>query len=404
MKHDAGRGTFPPRKDRPDAREALVGDSELLKQFGITRVGDVTDLDTIGVPVWFAARPNSRGISVAQGKGLTARQAKISAVMEAIEGAVAEDTQRHVREHGSQHAMLKRGMRVIPLETITRVDADYLDPERERAWVKGYSVRDGACVFAPYELVGMDFRADFPWDRQAFQMSSHGLAAGFDHDRTVLHALLELIEHDACFAVDAFGTRQLRIRPISFPGGASEALDDLLSRLEHAGLSARFFDLTNSNGIPVILAALPRSITSADGPGLRIAAGVACRLDMCEAVVAALLEAIQSRLTDISGARDDLSAGRYDLDMTVPKWHASGPASIVRPASVGLRNADPDAPLWRRVADHLFTAGVDDIYIFSLDSGVSGISVVRVIASGLAAAGGGLNRFSASALDSLLKR
>ncbi|MGG2476771.1 YcaO-like family protein, partial [Rhizobium sp. BR5] len=39
---------------------------------------------------------------------------------------------------------------------------------------------------------GMDFRVDFPWDRRAFLMSSQGLAAGFDHDHAVLHALLEL--------------------------------------------------------------------------------------------------------------------------------------------------------------------------------------------------------------------
>lgn len=383
--------------------ETLIADPVLLKQFGITRVGDITDLDILGVPVWFAVRPNSRGISVSQGKGLTTRQAKLSAVMEAIEGAVAEDTQRHVREHGSLHAMQTRGMRVIPLETIARVDPGYLDPERERAWVEGCSVRSGTRVFAPYELVGMDFRADFPWDRRAFQMSSQGLAAGFDHDRTVLHALLELIEHDACFAVGAFETRQLRMRPVSFPNGMSEALDSLLPRLKDARVPARFFDLTNSNGIPVIMATLPRSITSADGPGLRITAGAACRLDIYEAAVAALLEAIQSRLTDISGARDDLSAGRYDLDTAAREWSRPGSTSAQSPASIDLGSRDRDAPPWRRVADHLFTAGVDDIYIFNLESGVPGISVVRVLASGLAAAGGGLNRFSASALDSLLK-
>lgn len=384
--------------------ETLVEDRVLLKRFGITRVGDVTDLDILGVPVWFAVRPNSRGLSVSQGKGLTILQAKLSAVMEAIEGAVAEDTQRHVQEHGSLQAMRQRGRQILPLERMSRVNPGDIDPGRERAWVEGYSVRNASRVHAPYELVGMDFRADFPWDRHAFQMSSQGLAAGFDHDRAVLHALLELIEHDACFAVGAFETRQLDMRSISFSHGVSEPFDRLLSQAANAGLSPRFFDLTSSNGIPVILSALPRSITAASGPGMRIAAGTACRLDIYEAATAALLEAIQSRLTDISGARDDLSASRYDLDHTAVGWKDAPAAAVACPAPIGGICADCDTPLWRQVAEYLFTAGVADIYVFPLDSGVPGISVVRVLADGLAAPGSGWNQFSASALDSFLKR
>ncbi|MFB4373309.1 hypothetical protein RAC92_06975, partial [Agrobacterium sp. CR_3] len=38
----------------------------LLRRFGMTRVGDVTGLDIIGIPVGFAARPNSRRLSVSQ--------------------------------------------------------------------------------------------------------------------------------------------------------------------------------------------------------------------------------------------------------------------------------------------------------------------------------------------------
>jgi len=384
--------------------QTLVEDRALLKRFGITRVGDVTDLDVLGVPVWFAVRPNSRGLSVSQGKGLTSRQAKLSAVMEAIEGAVAEDTQRHVCAHGSLLAMQQQVMHLVPLDNLSRVNPGEIDPRRERAWVEGYSVRTASPVLAPYELVGMDFRADFPWDRHAFQMSSQGLAAGFDHDRATLHALLELIEHDACFAVGAFETRQLDMRSISFSNGISEPFDRLWSQVTEAGFVPRFFNLSSSNGVPVILAALPREITAKSGPGLRIAAGTACRLDIYEAATAALLETVQSRLTDISGARDDLSASRYDLDHTAGSWKDAPTAAVTGPSSVAQINAGRDEPLWRQVAEHLFTAGIDDIYVFSLDSGVPGISVVRVLAAGLAAAGPGWNQFSATALDSFLKR
>jgi hypothetical protein len=42
-----------------------------LPVMGITRVANVTGLDTIGIPVVMVTRPNSRSISVSQGKGFS---------------------------------------------------------------------------------------------------------------------------------------------------------------------------------------------------------------------------------------------------------------------------------------------------------------------------------------------
>ena len=60
-------------------------------QIGITRLGNVTGLDRIGIPVTVAIRPNSRSVSVSQGKGLGLSQALASALMEAIELFHAEE-------------------------------------------------------------------------------------------------------------------------------------------------------------------------------------------------------------------------------------------------------------------------------------------------------------------------
>src|SRR5262245_22815534 len=64
---------------------------------GITRIADVTGLDTIGIPVCVAVRPNSRSLSVSQGKGLTLEQARVSAAMESIETHHAEFTALPIR-------------------------------------------------------------------------------------------------------------------------------------------------------------------------------------------------------------------------------------------------------------------------------------------------------------------
>jgi hypothetical protein len=48
-------------------------------------------------------------------------------------------------------------------------------------------------------------------------------------------------------------------------------------------------------------------------------------------------------------------------------------------------------------------SGVRDVFIFPLPTGIDGIFVVRVLVTGLAASSGALDRFSVSALVSLLQ-
>jgi ribosomal protein S12 methylthiotransferase accessory factor len=376
-------------------------DPEFLRRFGITRVGDITDLDCLGVPVWFAVRPNSRGLSVSQGKGLMADQARISAIMEAIEGAVAEDTQRHVSTFGSVEQMLALGQSLIPFASVGRTDAGVLDPTRERAWVRGVSIRTNGDCLAPFELIGMDFRVDMPWDRSTFQMSSEGLAAGVDHDRVVLHALLELVENDACCLIDTFETRTVVPRPVSLRHGVNPSLDALVEHLLDRGIVVEFQDLTTDLGVPVVMASLDRPVMTGDGPIMRSSAGVACRLATYDAALAALLEAVQSRLTDISGARDDLSPHRFLRDNAAFERRRTEPESELKAFSLDLP-ADGCQPTWMLLADHLFGAGVADLYVFSLETGVKGLHVVRVLASGLNAVRGGVQQMTPQMLERLV--
>jgi ribosomal protein S12 methylthiotransferase accessory factor len=71
-------------------QETLARIRPHLAHGAITRVGDITGLDTIGVPVAVAVRPASATITVESGKGLTWIAAMTSAAMEAIERFVAE--------------------------------------------------------------------------------------------------------------------------------------------------------------------------------------------------------------------------------------------------------------------------------------------------------------------------
>src|SRR4051795_11994988 len=54
--------------------ETLARVRPLMARMGITRLGNITGLDRIGIPVAVAVRPNSRSVSVSQGKGLDSGQ------------------------------------------------------------------------------------------------------------------------------------------------------------------------------------------------------------------------------------------------------------------------------------------------------------------------------------------
>ena len=70
--------------------ETLARVQPLMARMGITQLGNITGLDRIGIPVAIVVRPNSRSVSVSQGKGLDLPQAMVSALMEACEGFHAE--------------------------------------------------------------------------------------------------------------------------------------------------------------------------------------------------------------------------------------------------------------------------------------------------------------------------
>jgi YcaO-like protein with predicted kinase domain len=80
--------------------ESLFRIEPKMPAAGVTRVADITGLDRIGIPVFSSIRPSAEGgaISVYNGKGTTAEEARVSAMMEAIERYSAEFHDRKVLE------------------------------------------------------------------------------------------------------------------------------------------------------------------------------------------------------------------------------------------------------------------------------------------------------------------
>lgn len=354
-------------------------DPAFLEHFGITRVGDLTGLDTVGIPVWFACRPNSRGLAVSQGKGLSHAQARISAVMECIEGAVAEQTEPLIACTASLAEMQAEGKATVPLQAMRRCRADRIDPDRARCWVAGFNYFDRAPTHAPYELVGLDMRSGTRWDHQAFLMTTIGLAAGPTVEHAALHALCELIENDATTMIDLLGISGSGAREIDCSESGHAGLGEALAAIDAAGFTVRFFDVTGVIPIPVVACFLEAPFHGGRRPAVGISAGFACRPSAGDAALAALLEAVQSRLTKIAGSREDLSeasfrSGRARLPRTdAPPVRLD---ALRGPESTGA--ADMLDRVAGLVREH---SSIGELHIFPLLPDSAPFQVVRILAA-----------------------
>src|SRR5258708_11290274 len=162
------RGTH--RSEAP--RDTLARVRPHAAAMGITRLGNITGLDRIGMPVAVAVRPNSRWVSVAQGKGLDLPQAMASALMEACEGFHAEEIGccRH-----ATHRVLARSEPVVDPAGLC-AGCRRFDPDRPISWIEGYDLLSREACWVPGEIVHTDYTLAQP--DGYFLSGSNGLASG----------------------------------------------------------------------------------------------------------------------------------------------------------------------------------------------------------------------------------
>ena len=167
---------------------------------GITRLGNITGLDRIGIPVAVAVRPNSRSVSVSQGKGLDLPQAMASALMEATEGFHAEE----IGQGGAPPiASLPPSRAVVDPDCLCTTGRPF-DPDAAIAWIEGYDLLRREPCWVPAEIVHTDYTR--PLDGY-FLAGSNGLASGNHLVEAISAALYELVERDAVALWSASGIR-----------------------------------------------------------------------------------------------------------------------------------------------------------------------------------------------------
>ncbi|MFA1676256.1 YcaO-like family protein [Rhizobium mongolense] len=275
------------------------------REFGITRLGSVTELDRVGIPVAQVVRPMSRSVTVNQGKGLTFPQAAISGLMESLEGWASERIPQERVEFAELMAMNKEGY------------WSHLLPQRDcnetLAWIEGWDLFSHRPIYVPLALVDTAYTMPSPHPRW-LPRNTTGLAAGTSLQQAIMHASLEALErHARCAAMKMphfFDRYQLDSNSVRTRTAAA-----VVERLVSAGFAIGIWSIPTEHDLPVYWCHImesDRKAPLAPWP----AEGFGCDVTHDRALTKALLEACQSRLGVISAAREDIAASQYGYQST----------------------------------------------------------------------------------------
>jgi ribosomal protein S12 methylthiotransferase accessory factor len=285
--------------------ETLSRVRPFLARMGITRVANVTGLDRIGIPVVMVSRPCSRSVSVSQGKGLTLDAAKASGVMEALETWHAERISHPLR-YGSM-AELAGAVPLAAVDRLPRPKGSGFSETTKLLWIEGTDLATHDKAWLPFEMVHTDYTVPRAPGHGSFPASSNGLASGNDPTEATCHAISEVIERDSTSiwhhlcpqAQDATRVRHETVDDV--------ACRDLLQRIAAAGLDCAIFDTSTDVGVAAFRCVI------AERPGRldHIGVGDGCHPHRGIALLRAVTEAVQTRMTYISGARDDIEPDEF---------------------------------------------------------------------------------------------
>jgi YcaO-like protein with predicted kinase domain len=360
--------------------ETLARVRPLMARMGITRLGNITGLDRIGIPVAVAVRPNSRSVSVSQGKGLDRKQAMASALMEACEGFHAEQIGAM---RVARYRELAANETVVDPATLCSAGQPF-DIRAAIGWIVGWDLLRREACWIPAEIVHTDYTGDLDG---FFLAGSNGLASGNHVVEAAIAAICEVIERDAVALWQAAGIRrqaESAIDPVS--------IDDpdccgLLDKYASAGIGVRVWNATTDLGVPVFLCQI-RDAPGGEPGRLRRFQGAGCHPDRAIALVRALTEAAQTRLTYIAGIRDDLLSAKYqeppNADIADALFDALARQS--KPAAFSLlpnlAGDDLTADL-RHLLALLAASGIERVVMVNLTREDFAIPVVRVVIPGL---------------------
>ena len=396
----------------PTAAAARVGDSSLLRYLGyddgntaeaegrarmlraaarfrrlfLLPVPDAPGLVFFGGeadPATLGKQPEGLPIGSLAGSGLEPKRAFESCVGEGIE-YLSQFVQADDPIVSGPSASYGGAYDVDVRRFISEVLAlNMIDADRAIGWVSASRLPDGKDMWFPADLCYRRHTAE--QDLKPPHKLSSGCAAGTTAEAATLRALLELIERDAVALWWRGGRRGRSIASNSEAAGAAAAL---LAQVRQGNTDRKtwLLDITTDVGIPAVAA------ISARPDGYGFAFGLGARLDLADAVRAAIFELCQVELGQHVVAAKRHESGDAALNESDRRQLRRGTSFDTRacillqpqtePDSISIEDPDDSASGLQQVLQRLEARGIA-AYAIDLTRPQFGVPVVRVLAPGL---------------------
>jgi ribosomal protein S12 methylthiotransferase accessory factor len=356
------------------------------KAIPVTRISDLTPLDPLGLPAVVAVTPLARDLTTHAGKGLDLQAARVSALMEAIERASAEDIAEARTRRASYRALARSrgGLRPLdPRRFDLPTDSTYRE-DREFSWVVARELISGSDALLP-----LDLALNPPREGLLRHADTNGLASGNSVLEAVLHALCEVVERDTLSQIE-FGVRfgatlctptSRRVRDTSLPAFA----EPWLERVRENGLDLVVHHLPSDIEIPTLRAVvLDPAFPAPSGPRPAYFPGFGTHPDTRVALARALTEAIQSRLGFVQAARDSFNTLASSPELLTRRRTDLFPGERIEFSTIQSFESPDVLADFHAVCRALARAGFHEVYAVELTQPELALPVVRVRVPGLA--------------------
>jgi ribosomal protein S12 methylthiotransferase accessory factor len=261
-----------------------------------------------------------------------------------------------------------------PCELILPAGAE---PDAMIPWISGWDIMNDEEILVPANAVFHPLPSEY---KRLFRTNTSGLASGNVIEEAIFHGLAEVIERDAWALVEV--TRRTGPLICDVEDGLTKGL---LDKFAAAGVDVYLRDITSDIGVPTCAAA-------ADDVRLRdptlLTTGMGTHTSAVVAVLRALTEVAQSRLTQIHGAREDTTIADfrrqigYDRTKRLNKhWFEASEKKCF--AEIESFESDDFLLDIKYMLKKLEEAGLDRVVVVDLTREEIGLPVVRVIVPGL---------------------
>ncbi|MDR3223104.1 MAG: YcaO-related McrA-glycine thioamidation protein [Methanobrevibacter sp.] len=346
-----------------------------MKIAGITRISDITHLDSVGIPVFSAIRPTAEegGVSVYSGKGATKTQAKASALMEGFERYSAEK-----QSIDNKKIIINTVQEIensIELNNLNIPKIDYNNSEIE--WIESIEINTEKKYHVPANSVFHPYSSSS--SLKLFRSNTNGLASGNVREEAVLHGIFEVVERDAwsIFELTKLNNEEIELNDFKNP-----LINEMLEKFENSNIEIKLMNLTADVNIPTIAA-------SADDKFLKDPAlltfGLGTHLNPEIAVLRALTEVAQSRLTQIHGTREDttradfMRRAGYERMKKINKAYFQHDDEKINVNDIKDKSSNSLKENIEIATRELKKASLDKVLFTDLTRAEIGVNVVRVI-------------------------